>query len=234
MTTVGIIQPNFLPWRGYFDFVSRCDLFVFLDDAQYTSRDWRNRNRIRLPDGRSRWLTVPVKAGPLARAIDEVPIDHDTDWRRRHLATLRHSYGRAPHHEEVAALLAASYDRAGAGLADFTIALTRDVMRYLGIATPCLRASELGVAGRREARLLDIVRHLGGTRYLSGPAARAYIDPESWRAAGLALEWMDYAGYPEYPQIAAPFDPRVSIVDLLFMKGPRARDYLHATGGTAR
>ncbi|WP_341214062.1 WbqC family protein [uncultured Limimaricola sp.] len=229
MTTVGIIQPNFLPWRGYFDFISRCDVFVFLDDVQYTARDWRNRNRIRLSTGDTAWLTVPVRSGAVSRTINEAIIDNASDWRRKHMAVLNQSYKRTPYFDEIIAILNKRYETAGDRLSDFTITLTRDFMAYLSIATPCLRASELGIRGTREQRLVDIVHYLGGDRYLSGPAAKSYISPETWQTAGIDLDWMDYSGYPEYQQIAEPFDPRVSIIDLLFMMGPKAESHLRGS-----
>src|SRR5215469_12917980 len=96
MTVIGIIQPNYVPWRGYFDIIHDADVFVFLDDVQYTKNDWRNRNRVKMRDGRSAWLTVPVIGG-ISQLIRDVKIDNRQAWVRGHLRTLAQNYGKAPH-----------------------------------------------------------------------------------------------------------------------------------------
>src|SRR5450432_2865240 len=93
MSRVAIIQPSYIPWRGYFDILQAVDVFVFLDDVQYTVRDWRNRNRIKTHQGTSTWFTIPTRGGRDQR-ISDVEVDDTQDWRRKHLASLRHSYGR--------------------------------------------------------------------------------------------------------------------------------------------
>jgi len=221
-----IVQPSYIPWRGYFDLIRRVDLFVFYDDVQYDRRGWRNRNRIKTPLG-TRWLTIPVHAR--GAQTEGVPIhrirtagDH---WPQEHLQVLRRAYGATPYFSEYEEWLDRVYAAPPALLADFTIALTKDVASFLGIATPFVRSSELGGAGAKTERLLDVLRKVGATRYLSGPSARAYIDEEQFASAGIALEWMEYR-YSDYPQLYPPFDQHVSVLDLLFMTGPRARDFL--------
>ncbi len=231
MTTVGIIQPNFVPWRGYFDFIREVDVFVFLDDVQYTTRDWRNRNRIRTREreGGSRWLTVPVRAaaGDLIRSV---VVDSALDWRAAHLRVLKEHYRAAPFRDAVLAMLEEAYARHRL-LADLDIDLCLRVMARLGITTPTVRSSELRVAGTKDERLIALTRRVGGTRYLSGPAAQSYIRPELWEAAGLELAWKTYPDYPVYAQIAEPFDPFVSIIDVLMMAGDRAADLLGVQSG---
>jgi hypothetical protein len=229
VTTVGIIQPNFIPWRGYFDFIREVDVFVFLDDVQYTTRDWRNRNRIRTREGGSRWLTVPVRAaaGDLIRSV---VVDSALDWRAAHLRVLKEHYRAAPFRDAVLVMLEEAYARHRL-LADLDIDLCLRVMARLGITTPTVRSSELRVAGTKDERLIALTRRVGGTRYLSGPAAQSYIRPELWEAAGLELAWKTYPDYPVYAQIAEPFDPFVSIIDVLMMAGDRAADLLGVQPG---
>lgn len=225
MTRVAIIQPNYIPWKGYFDIMHGVDVFVFLDDVQYTLRDWRNRNRIRAPDGSSRWISVPTVGGRNQRIAD-VRIDRSQDWARKHCETLRHSYGRTPffarYFPEFVEIACADWSH----LADLDIALTRRIAGWLGLEPRYHRSSELRPTGLRDERLIELVRRVEGTVYRSGPSARAYIRPEAFSAAGIQLVYHDYAGYPEYPQIARPFDHHVTILDLLFATGPTARDYI--------
>ena len=90
---IGIIQSNYLPWRGYFDFIDDVDLFVIYDDMQYTKNDWRNRNRIKTPQGPA-WVTIPIKQLSVNQLIQDTVIDYRKDWRRKHLASIYHNYHR--------------------------------------------------------------------------------------------------------------------------------------------
>jgi hypothetical protein len=222
-----IVQPSYIPWRGYFDIMRRVDLFVFFDDVQYDRRGWRNRNRVKTPQG-SRWLTIPVSAR--GAQTSGLPINAvltaEDGWPRQHLETLRRLYGKAPHFSQFQPWLESAYAEPPRLLADFTIALAKDIAGLLGIAsTRFIRSSELHAAGTKTERLIDILRRVGASHYLSGPTARAYLDERLFEEAGVALQWMEY-DYPEYPQFHPPFDPHVTILDLLFMTGDRARDFI--------
>jgi hypothetical protein len=215
-----IVQPSYIPWRGHFDLIRRSDVFVFYDDVQYDKRGWRNRNRIKTPHG-AQWLTIPVHAG--GAQTEHIPINAvaaaQDGWPRRHLRALENSYGRAPHFDEYRGWLEGVYAAPAALLADFTIALTIDIAQLLGIrGTRFIRSSELQASGRSTARLIDVLKRVGATRYLSGPSAKSYLDAEQFAAAGIALEWMDYQ-HEEYPQLYPPYDPHVTILDFLFMTG---------------
>lgn len=226
--TVGIIQPNYLPWRGYFGFIAEVDFFVFLDDVQYTRRDWRNRNRIRLPSGQSKWITVPVHSAQLGTKINEIQIDNSKDWAANHLTQLRQNYRRTDGFDGffpwLEAALSAPHDR----LSALDISLTEGISRKLGIKTEFLIASDLDAPGSREDHLISLCEKVGATRYLSGPAALSYLEPQKWEDAGIELAIKDYSNYPPYPQIAEPFEPAMSIVDLIFMTGDNASSYIPA------
>jgi hypothetical protein len=226
LNTVGIIQPNYIPWRGYFDFIHEVDVFVFLDDVQFTRRDWRTRNKIKLADGKTRWLTVPVQGGRY-QAICDVRIDNSQKWARKHWEALRHSYGKTPYfaryRESLEALYAPGrFER----LVDLNDALTRQICEWLGLSPSFVHSTSLEVDGEKDDRLLAIVQELDGHAYLSGPVAQDYIRPELWAEAGVELRYKDYAGYPEYPQISEPFEPAVTVLDLLFMVGDDAPSYI--------
>jgi hypothetical protein len=222
---VAISQPNYIPWKGYFDIIQAVDVFVVLDDVQYTQRDWRNRNRIKLASGASSWLTVPTLGGR-NQAIHEVLVDRGQDWARKHGEALRHSYARTPffarYHSRFVEIVSSGHER----LVDLDIALTRQICEWLGLEREVLRSSELGGAGTKDERLLDLIAKVGGDFYLSGPAARDYIVPERFARAGVELAYHDYSGYPEYPQVSEPFDHYVTVLDLLFAVGPDAPDYV--------
>ncbi len=222
MTRVAILQPNYIPWRGYFDMISQVDIFVFLDDVQYTKQDWRNRNRICTRNGDPVWLTVPVRVQFLEQQIRDVPINNDIPWVRKHLAALQSNYGKAPFFESHFEQLRDIYLERHELISDLDITLARQVCTWLGITTKFYRSSELAIAGSKDSKLIQIIKTLGGTSYLSGPAAKAYIQPTLWEQAGIGLEFISYPDYPIYPQINPGFEPHVSVLDLLFMTGPDA------------
>lgn len=222
-----ILQPSYIPWRGYFHQIQKSDVFVFYDDVQYDKHGWRNRNRIKTANG-PRWLTIPVRhKGNVTDhlRICDIPIVWDEDWNTRHLASLRQSYGKAPFFAHYAELLTATLSRRPERLADFTIDFTIALARQLGLATRFVRSSELALVGDRTDRLIAILDRVGATHYISGPSARDYLEEDKLSAAGISLEYMVY-DYPEYEQLHPPYDPQVSILDLLFMKGDLASEYI--------
>lgn len=227
MTCV-ILQPSYVPWRGYFHQIQKADYFVFYDDVQYDKHGWRNRNRIKTPNG-PQWLTIPVNnKGNISsgRAIRDVEISWQRPWTKAHHLTLRQAYQHTPFYSEWEPLLAASYSQQPTHLAPFVMDLTIQIARRMGlIKTEFLRSSELSIQGERSERLISIVKHLGCDQYVTGPAARDYIDSDQFERAGISLNYMNY-DYPEYSQLYPPFDPHVSILDLLFMKGAEATKFI--------
>jgi hypothetical protein len=225
MRRVAIIQPNYLPWKGYFDIIHAVDVFIFLDDVQYTTRDWRNRNRIKRPQGEPIWLTVPTLGGR-NQLVNEVAIDNAQNWPHKHYEALRHSYRGTPHFDRYAPRLRELLNDKWPLLVDLDVALTKQICEWLGFSVELRRSSELGAHGAKDERLIDLTQKVGGDYYLSGPAARDYIQPDRFQSANIELAYHDYSGYPEYPQVSSPFDHFVTILDLLFAAGPDAPDYI--------
>jgi hypothetical protein len=223
---VAVVQSNYIPWKGYFDLINLVDEFVLYDDRQYTRRDWRNRNRIKTPQG-SQWLTIPVEVkGRYHQRIDETRID-DPMWAERHWKTLSHTYASAPHFAEYAEVFEALYRNARDPLlSNVNRTFLEAVCELLGIGTTLSWSSDYDVQGTKLERLLDLCRATGTTAYLSGPSAREYIDESRFEEAGIALEYMDYSGYPEYSQLHPPFDHEVTILDLLFSTGQDATRFM--------
>ena len=225
---VVILQPSYIPWRGFFHQIHEADTFVFYDCVQYDADGWRNRNQIKTAAG-PLWLTIPVRAKGHTSAgllIKDVPIDTSKPWRNKHWRTLEQNYSKAPYFARYAPLLREFFAREDALLADFTCDLTIALARELGIAhTQFVRSSTLPASGTKTERLLSVLTHLGATEYLSGPAARDYLEEDRLTAAGITLEYMRY-DYPPYPQLHGAFEPRLSILDLLFNTGPDAARYI--------
>jgi WbqC-like protein family len=222
---VAVLQSNYVPWKGYFDIVNSVDLFIFYDDLQFTKNDWRNRNRIKAAQG-PEWITIPV-GQDLHRLICEVELK-DPTWQAKHWRTLQQNYGRCAHFSRYKAYLEDLYlGRRWTNLSELNQSLIRHIAHdFLGSRTEFADSRKWTLHGQKLDRLLDLVVQSGAATYLSGPAAKAYIEPERFADAGIALEWQDYAGYPEYPQRFPPFEHGLSILDLLFNTGPDAAWYI--------
>lgn len=226
---IAVTQSNYIPWKGYFDLIGMVDELILLDDVQYTKADWRNRNRIKTPAG-VRWLTIPVRQGPTARRIDEVE-PADPRWARRHWGAIASNYAHAPFFDEVRATFEPLYVACeDERLSTINRTLIETVCGELGIDTRLSWSTdyEPTPSGRNE-RLVDLCRQAGAARYLTVPGTRAYLDERAFEAAGVAVDWMDYSSYPEYPQLHGPFEHRVSVLDLLISTGPEAPRYLKST-----
>ena len=215
-----IEQPNYVPWIGTFDLFDRADVCVFYDCVQYTKRDWRNRNRLNV-SGATRWITVPVKtSGLYHQRIRDVTIDYEREWVGQHLNTFHHSLGRAPFYEPVRALYAAALERRTPLLADLSIELSTEIARYLGLRTTFVRSSTLpGVAGRKNERLLSVCDQFDCGVYLSGPAARSYLDARMFAERGYRVRYIVY-DYGTYDREGTPSVPVLSILDVLCHLGP--------------
>ena len=215
---VGIHQLHYLPWLRYLEKVHRSDIFIVLDNIQFNKNGWQNRNKVKTSAGPT-LLTVPVHA-KAGQNLDEVRIDNETPWRRRHWSTIEQSYGKAPYFELHGPFLEAAYAKEWSRLND----LMRHMLEYyiivLGIETQIRYASDLGVPGEATGRLVNLIRAVGGDRYYCGAhALEEYLDSDLLDAAGIGLELQEWRA-PVYPQRYGAFVPDLSIVDLLMNCGP--------------
>jgi len=222
--TVAIIQSNYIPWKGYFDVINLADEFFLYDNVQYTRRDWRNRNRIKTTQG-PQWLTIPVQASRTQR-ICEVEIS-DPLWAERHWRTLAQVYARAPcfaeYREQIETLYTSAQERTLSAVNERFI---RALCGLLGITTPIAQTADDTEYENKTEKLVAICVDAGATEYLCGPASRDYIEQWRFDDAGIALTYVDYTGYPEYPQLFGPFLHEVTVLDLIFNTGPDARSYM--------
>jgi hypothetical protein len=215
---VAIIQSNYIPWKGYFDLMARADVLVIYDEVQYTKNDWRNRNIIKTPNG-PQWITIPVRQRSLSQRIFETEVT-DPKWAVKHLRTLQMNYAKAPFFKEIFPVLESVYESlATPFLSEINLQLLLTVRDMLGISTEVIDSRRLHLEGDRSERLVDAVLKLDGTEYISGPSAKAYLDMGLFNSKGIAVTWMDYSNYPQYPQLFPPFKHEVSVVDLLFNAG---------------
>ena len=225
MRKIAILQSNYIPWKGYFDMIAAVDEFILYDDMQYTRRDWRNRNQIKTPQGQQ-WLTVPVKAkGKYFQIIRETEID-ETDWATTHWNMLVQNYKKAPYFDEIAAIFEPLYQLQYSHLSPLNRDFIEAVCAYLGIHTKISNSWDYELIEGKTERLVNLCMQAGGTEYISGPAAKDYVEEHLFTERGVKLSWFDYAGYPEYPQRWGDFVHGVTILDLLFNCGKQAPDYM--------
>ena len=225
MTTAVVHQPQYFPYLGFFHKIAHADVYVVMDDVQYQKRGVINRNRIKSSAG-PQWLTVPVlqRNGQL---IKEVQINPTERWHRQHWNAVRVNYTPAKNFETYAPGLQTLFETSPADLYDLNMASIEWAMDALGIRTPMVPASELGVEGSSSELLANLCRAVGADTYLSGPGGRNYMEPSIFEAAGVAIEWQEFSS-PEYEQLfpSAGFVPDLSVVDALMCCGERAKEFI--------
>jgi hypothetical protein len=230
MKKIAIVQSCYIPWKGYFDLIAQADEFIFLDDAQYTRRDWRNRNRIKSAHG-TMWLTIPVETkGQYLAPIQEIN-GQGQRWSDKHWNSIRHAYSKAPAFKEHGPWIESLYRNVSdINLSRINHRFTQEICNFLGISTPLRWSTDFGeniLTGTD--RLIELCRRSKAEEYLSGPSAVAYLEEQKFQEAGIGLTYVDYEGYPEYPQLHPPFDHKVSILDLILCVGSDAPKYMRHT-----
>lgn len=223
---VAIVQSNYIPWKGYFDLINLVDIFILFDHVQYTRRDWRNRNKIKTPNG-PQWLSIPVEIkGKYHQKIMDVKIS-DPSWKRKHWRSIVQNYSRAGHFRDFQDFFAELYlNNQENYLSQINYQFIRAICSILKIDTEIAWSSNYSFQPGKNETLIDLCKQVGATEYFSGPAAKAYLDENLFRKEGITVQFIDYSGYPEYRQLFPPFDHQISIIDLIFNEGPAAPKYL--------
>lgn len=223
---VGILQPGYLPWLGFFEQLYRSDVFVIYDDVQYDKNGWRNRNRIKTSNG-IQWLTVPVlfKFEEHPRVF-EVRVDNKSNWRKKHLMSIRQSYAKAPFFMDYIDIFEKTYSLEWSHLVDLDLHLINKLATALGLQNrKIVRSSSLDIQGGRIDRLIRICRHFKADTFYEGASGVNYIDPSDFMKHGINVEFQNYH-HPVYQQSHGDFVPYLSIVDLLFNYGNTSMDIL--------
>lgn len=222
---VAIHQPHYLPWLRYMEKIASSDLFIMLDDVDFTKNGWQNRNKIKCADGWM-YLTVPVTA-TLHQPIHTVKIV-DNGWHEKHLRSLQTYYGRAPYFDDHIRFFKEMYCRKWDSLTELNLEILSYCLSRMDIRTPVLRSSELKVEGVATERLVNLCRLVKATSYYSGAyAAEVYLDAALFEKAGIDLVFQHWC-CPEYSQQfpKAGFVSDLSIVDLLFNEGPKSLEII--------
>lgn len=225
---LSVQQPYFAPHAGFFCKASLSDVFVLLDEVQFPrGTTWVSRNRFKNHQG-TLWITIPVwKKGLGFQKINDVRICHEGRWHQKHWESLRTAYSNAPyffdHKDVVKEMFSERFER----LADLNGMVIDYLAKVLQLNTRILRLSELGVDATGTSRLVEICRMMGASCFLAQRAAKKYLDENLFQEAGIELSFFSPPS-PVYPQLWGDFLPNLSVFDLVFNCGPKARDLLLA------
>ncbi len=227
---VAILQSSYIPWKGYFDIINMADEFILYDNIQYTRRDWRNRNKIKTPQG-SQWITIPIHVkGKYHQAIRDTTVI-DNKWRKKHWLSLLHNYAKAKYFKAYKALFEPLYlNNTESFLSEINYAFIKTINKILGITTKISWATHYDSLEDKNTRLINMCKAACATDYISGHLAKNYLDESLFQQAEISIQWMDYANYPIYQQLHGAFEHEVTILDLIFNEGPNALKYMKSFG----
>ncbi|MFZ3091850.1 MAG: WbqC family protein [Nitrospirota bacterium] len=216
---IGILQPGYLPWLGFFEQVHKSDIFVIYDDVQYDKEGWRNRNRIKTANG-IQWLTIPVIVKFDAHLlITEVMIDNKKNWGGKHFSSIQQNYSKAAYFKKYIDIFEKAYSKEWQYLVDIDIHFILELSEALGIdCSKIVRSSTLGVSGDKSERLINICKLFKADTFYEGAAGKNYIDEDYFESHGIKIEYQDYK-HPVYKQLYGDFVPYLSVIDLLFNHG---------------
>lgn len=229
MKKLAILQSNYIPWKGYFDIIQSVDEFILYDDMQYTKRDWRNRNKIKTPDG-MQWLTIPVETKEkFFQKINQTEVA-DHKWVDKHWKTIKYNYRKAPFFDNYELIFEEIYKKCieTSKLSEINYLFIKEICNILEIETKITWSSDYKLVDGKTERLVGLCKEAKADIYISGPAAKDYIDESLFTKENISLEWKSYFNYPEYNQLYGEFVHQVTVLDLIFNMGPSARNYITA------
>lgn len=224
---IAIHQPNFLPWLGYFYKLHKADIFVILDNVQYTKNNVCNRNKIKNQQGEAAWLTVPVLTSKgLEQNFNQIEIDYRQKWQKKLIRTIEQTYKKADYFENYFFDFKEIIEKEYSNLAELNIKLINYVQNKLNIDTPVYIASEINQDfGAKTDLVIGICKHFRAKSYLSGQGAKKYNEPEKFEEEEINLLYQEF-NHPEYPQLNGPFLSHLSVIDLLFNCGEESEKYI--------
>ncbi len=228
---VAIHQPHYIPWLGYLDRMVKADLFIVLDHVQFERRNYQNRTMIRL-EGEGKWLTVPVVQVSQKERIVDKAVDNSESGSRRwgpnHFKTLKYAYRKAPFFDAYSERLQSILEADWGKLVDLDLAMLDFLRDSFAITTPVVRSSQMKAEGARSELLLNLCKEVGpDSTFLGGlGGSRGYLDLDAFSKAGIGVAWQEFK-HPVYAQCGdQPFMPGLMALDLLFNRGPEAREVL--------
>jgi hypothetical protein len=212
---VAISQSNYVPWAGYFGIIAQTDVFVFLDEVQFTTRDWRSRNRIKEKTG-LKWLSIPVGDSRNRRILDvKLP---KNGWEQKHKMTIKQAYQDAPNYKTGIEIIEAIYgDNNFDNLSDFNKHWIKFFSTEIfGLKCKFFDSDEIDHRGTASELILSISKNLSATHYLTGPSAVNYLKIDDFSHNNIEVNFADYSNMATYTQLHGEFVQTVSILDMIF------------------
>jgi len=224
---VGIAQPTFFPWIGYYNIIKNSNMFVFLDNVKFEKHSWQMRNRVKNSSKHSDsevWMSVPTKGVTNNTLIKDVIIDNTKNWKQKHVKTLKNNYSKS--FQEIK-FLTQIYDNEWNKLADFNIESITKCCQYLGIKTKLIKASDLSAAGKKGDLVLNICKELNANEYFSTIGSKDYLEDykDSFEDARIKITYHNYT-HPIYKQKGNNFLPNLSILDLILSELDNAYKFI--------
>lgn len=218
-------QPVYLPWLGLLHKIHLADLYCVFDIAQYQTKDYNNRNKIKTHSGEI-WLSVPVQSkNHFSKRICDIRIINN-GWNKKHFTSIALAYGKAEYYKDyIGALESILLGKTYEFLTELNFELLKFLLDSFGISVPVVRASDYDFTGYKSDLVLDMCAKLEAKKYIFGAQGNNYADVESFRDKGVEVYFQDYA-HPVYRQLHGEFTPFMSAIDLLFNEGPKSKNVM--------
>jgi hypothetical protein len=224
-----ITQSNYIPWKGYFTTMKYATHIVLYDDAQYTKRDWRNRNKIITQKGPT-WLTIPIDVkGKFNQKVNEAKVKNN-QWPIDHWNKIRENYKKAPHFKQYSKHFEDIYLKELPKyeyLSDINRFMLVTCVDLLGIDIEILDSREFDIRGGKTGKLINICKDLEAGEYFTGPAAKGYMEENLFDENNIKLTYYDLENFPEYNQSWDGFSHYISVLDMFFNLGDETSKYFN-------
>jgi len=215
---VGIHQPNFFPWLGFFEKISKSDVFVFLDNVQYSHRSWTNRVQI-VNQKKSSWITCPVKHTGKYQTIREIKIDDNQPWRKQITKIIKINYLKSDFFSENFQFVSDMIERQESMISGYNTKNIKAICDLLDIKTKFILQSDFSTSKKATELNIEITQYVGGTDYICGSGSRNYQDDKKFSENKIMLIHQDFV-HPQYRQKSqSEFIGGLSVIDALMNCG---------------
>lgn len=213
---LGMMQPYFFPYLGYWQLMNAVDEYIIYDDVNFIKGGWIHRNRIKI-NGSDAIFGLQIKKASQNKYINELELSMTDADKEKLICKVKNAYARAPYSNEVLELFKDTIYYNNTNLAEFLAYSNRRIAEYMGIKTRILSATEINLdhTNKGQQRIIDICRERGISTYINAIGGKELYDKNSFAEAGIGLEFLRMDPDIEYPQGKGKFIPSLSILDVL-------------------
>jgi len=224
MKNVMIRQPGYMPNLGFFKKIQSSDIFVFLDDVQFSKDSFDNRNKIKTISDFD-WITVPLQRPVYGKKLNQILISDSTNWIKKHSDLIYENYKSAPFFSSYWYEIKQILDRKFNSLIELNLNLINYFLKILEIPNETIKSSELKTSKTKTERLIEICKLLNASCYISGKGGKNYIDETLFQKSNIDLTYENFI-HPQYSQLHGNFIENLSIIDLILNEGPNSSKIL--------